>query len=218
MTNEPYPTPEEQIDFAMEAVRQQTKRDRATIPGGKVPMDAETRAAWEKHYRDYKAFTCRVVIETNGFRSDELAKYLHEHLAQLERVEPVINDLPGQLNPFITRPYDESVLKYIPNARAPFCVILARTELLTGEDSGERNVPCPVVKVGVTIVRPDPFISLLQHMQVMDSTSLYDFARHVAEYINQHPRYGILAFLRDRDDINESVIEGMRQKFEMPVD
>jgi hypothetical protein len=195
------------LETVMEGVKKITEEDRITKPSGTTPMDEATMASYRK-YKNYKDYTCRVLVEGAGPRGEQLACLIREHLAILPRVEAMINSEPGGLNPVLS----DDVTQDIPHARSPSHVVLVNTDYIS------RDLPAETSDVIVTVAvfRPYPFISMLQHFCGMPTTELSGFAEKVVDFVNKCPTNGIADYLRTRDFMMEAAIERMRQTYILP--
>jgi hypothetical protein len=206
----------EQLRNAVGALRKTTAEYESANPESKLPLDEKTKAYYEQTMKE-KQTTVRVVVEHVGPRSDEFAAYISESLLGLVRVEPYINPMQGQTNPFLMRQNGPDTAR-LPGARAPFYVILVNTIPVSGSpeavDAGGKGQ----LLVSVCAFRPDPFICLLQHVCFTATTSLKDLAGRVVDHVRDYPENGIAALISDRDAMFDFVLADIRHKYVIPTD
>ena len=204
----------EQLRYAVDALRKATAEYESANPESKLPLDEKTKAYYEQTMNE-KQTTVRVVLEHSGPRSDELAAYISESLLGLVRVEPYINPMQGQTNPFLMLQTGPDTAR-LPGARAPFYVVLVNTIPVSGSSDAMHAGGKSQLLVSVCAFRPEPFVCLLQHVCFMPASSLKDLAGRVVAHVRDYPESGIAALISDRDAMFDFVLADIRHKYVIP--
>ncbi len=204
----------EQLRYAVDALRKATAEYESANPESKLPLDEKTKAYYEQTMNE-KQSTVRVVLEHSGPRSDELAAYISESLLGLVRVEPYINPMQGQTNPFLMLQTGPDTAR-LPGARAPFYVVLVNTIPVSGSSDAMHAAGKSQLLVSVCAFRPEPFVCLLQHVCFMPASSLKDLAGRVVAHVRDYPESGIAALISDRDAMFDFVLADIRHKYVIP--
>jgi hypothetical protein len=157
--------------------------------------DKPNAAAMQEEF--FEEYVCRVLVEANGPRGDTLATFVADALSQIKRVEPMINQLSGEFNPYLSRqdPKKGGIL----GARPPTYVILLNTRLVDEDSADATDENSTVLTVATTILRPEPFVCMIQHIAWLPVQQLKAFAANVVNALNEHPRDGVADFLETRD-------------------